>query len=266
MDEKEIFKEEIVRKACKEKFDEQLDGIKEISKAIELYKNVKDAVSKEEIDNNYFKYVENSLEDKLFSDAKIKEVEPNVLIEVVCPELIEIEKFDSSKLEIENIGMHFEEQENYIDKICIYDGKLVNVFGVKENKPHEWTKYEARKFTRADMIEAVATEYEEGQTVKLYQYDEYYIGIENERIKVFTERKVTALVKIEETILDKIKAKISNLFTKKKCYPNLNLVYDSNPNRLKDFEYKSKVDAKTRMKALLNKEREITRNIIKEEQ
>lgn len=264
MDEKETIKKENVEKTNKEKFDEQLENIKEISKAIELYKNVKEAVSKKEVDYNYLKYVENSLEDKFFSDA-IKDIEPKVLLEVVCPDLAEIEKFNSNKLQIENIGMHFEEQQNYIDKICVYDGKLVNVFGIKENKPHEWLKYEARKFTRADMIEAVAAEYEEGQTVKLYQYDEYYIGIENERIKVFTERKITSLVKIQETIFDKIKSKISNLFAKKKCYPNLNLVFDSNPNRLKDFEYKSKVDAKVRMKALLNKEREITRNTIKEQ-
>lgn len=265
MDEKETIKKENVEKTNKEKFDEQLENIKEISKAIELYKNVKEAVSNKEIDNNYIKYVEKSLEDKFFSDANIKDILPKVLIEVVCPDLIEIEKFDSNKLQIENIGMHFEEQQNYIDKICIYDGKLVNVFGIKENKPQEWIKYEARKFTRADMIEAVAAQYEEGQKVKLYQYDEYYIGIENERIKVFTERKITSLLKIEETIFDKIKSKIASLFAKKKYYPNLNLVFDSNPNRLKDFEYKSKVDAKARMKALLNSEREITRNTIKEQ-
>ena len=94
----------------------------------------------------------------------------------------------------------------------------------------------------------------------LYQYDEYYIGVQEDRIKVFTERKITALVKIEETIFDKIKSKLSNIFVKKKCYPNLELVFDSNPNRLKDFEHKSsKFDAKTRMRVLLNKEREITR-------
>lgn len=265
MDEKEIAKQENVEKTCKEKFEDRLEKVKNISEVLELYKNVKEAVSNKEIDYNYLKYIENSLEDKFFSDANIKDILPKVLIEVICPDLIEIEKFDSNKLQIENVGMHFEEQQNYIDKICIYDGKLVNVFGIKENKQHEWIKYEARKFTRADMIEAVAACYEEGQTVKLYQYDEYYIGIENERIKVFTERKITSLAKIEETILDKIKSKIANLFAKKKCYPNINLVFDSNPNRLKDFEYKSKVDAKARMKALLNSEREITRNTIKEQ-
>lgn len=264
MCEKEITKQENVEKTCKEKLEDRLEKVKNISEILELYKNVKEAVSNEEVDNNFLKYIENSLEDKFFSDANIKDILPKVLIEVICPDLVEIEKFDSNKLQIENIGMHFEEQQNYIDKICIYDGKLVNVFGIKENKPQEWLKYEARKFTRADMIEAVAAMYEEGQKIKLYQYDEYYIGIESERIKVFTERKVTSLVKIEETIFDKIKTKISSLFAKKKCYPNLNLAFDSNPNRLKDFEYKSKVDAKARMKALLNSEREITRSTIKE--
>ncbi len=265
MDDKDIIEKENVEKTCKEKFEDKLEKIAKISEALELYKNVKDAVSNGEVDYNYLKYVENSLEDKLFCDTNIKDIEPKILIEAICPDLINIESFDSSKLQIENIGMHFEEQQNYIDKICIYDGKLVNVFGIKENKPQEWLKYEARKFTRADMIEAVAAMYKEGKKVSLYQYDEYYIGIESDRIKVFTERKITSLVKIEETIFDKIKSKILNLFTKKKLYPNLNLVFDSNPNRLKDFEYKSKVDAKARMKALLNKEREITRNTIKEQ-
>ena len=50
------------------------------------------------------------------------------------------------------------------------------------------------------------------------------------------------------------------LFTKKKYLPNIELVHDSNPNRFKDFKHTSKIDAKSRMKVLLNKEREITRS------
>ena len=109
------------------------------------------------------------------------------------------------------------------------------------------------------MIEAISAKYEEGRKIKLYQFDEYYVAVEEERIKVYSERKITALVKIEETIFDKIKLKLSNIFIKKKSYPNLELVYDSNPNRLNNFEHKSKFAAKNRMKALLNCEREITR-------
>ena len=71
--------------------------------------------------------------------------------------------------------------------------------------------------------------------------------------------------KIEETIFDKIKNKLvgifnKKVFAKKKYLPNIELIYDTNPNRFKTFEHKSKIDAKLRMKALLNKEREITRN------
>lgn len=252
---------EKVQKTCKEQFDEILEKIKKMSEAIELHDNVKEAVSKEEVDYNYLKYIENSLEDKLFCDAKIKGILPKVLLEVVCPDLKNIENFDVSKLEIEDIGLHFEEQENYIDKICVYDGKLISVFGISELQPEKVIKYESRKFTRVDMIEAVQAQYQEGQTVQLYQYDEYYIGIESERIKVFSERKITALVKIEETVFDKIKTKLFNFFKKKKrCYPKLELVYDSNPNRIKDIEHTSKFDAKSRMKILLNKEREVARN------
>jgi hypothetical protein len=236
-----------------------------MSEAIELHTNVKDAVQKEEVDNNYLKYIENSLEDKLFCDAKFDKLKSKVLLETVCPDLINIENFECNKLEIENIGSHFEEQENYIDKICVYDGKLINIFGVSETNPEKVIKYEPRKFTRADMIEAVKAQYEEGNTVKLYQYDEYYVGIENERIKVFSERKITALAKIEDTVFDKIKQKLTNLlsikpFSKKKFYPSLELVYDNDQNRLKNFETKSKFDAKSRMKTLLINERKQTRN------
>lgn len=248
------------QKTKKEEFDEILEKIKKMSEAIELHNNVKEAVSKEEVDYNYLRYVENSLEDKLFSGVCTDGIMPKVLLEVVCPDLTEIENFDENKLEIKNIGSHFEEQENYIDKICVYEHKLINVFGISEMHPDRVIKYESRKFSRVDMIEAVQAQYEEGQSVSLYQYDEYYIGIQEERIKVFTERKITALVKAEETIFDKIKSKLASVFAKKKCnYPNLELVYDSNPNRLKDFKNKSKFDAKNRMKILLNKEREITR-------
>lgn len=260
-EEKDVEKiQDTVEKNCKEKFEEILEKIKKMSDAIQLHENVKKAVSKEELDSNYLKYIENSLEEKLFCDATINGITPKTLLEIVCPDLVNIQNFEANKLQIENIGTHFEEQENYIDKICIYSNKLLSVFGVSENDQNKVQKYETRKFTRVDMIEAIQAQYEEGKTVQLQQYDEYYIGIEEERIKVFSERKITALMKLEETVFDKIKSKLSSMFVKKACYPNLELVYDSNPNRLKEFEYKSKFDAKARMKYLLRREREVTRN------
>lgn len=243
----------------KDEFELILEKIKKMSEAIELHENVKKAVSQNDVDNSYLKYVENSLEDRIFCDARFDKIKPKVLLELVCKDLANIENFDVSKLEIQDIGSHFEEKENYIDKICVYDGKLISVFGINELNSEKWIKYESRKFSRVDMIEAVKAQYEEGKTVQLYQYDEYYIGIEANRIKVFSERKITALAKIEESVFDKIKVKFANIFAKKKIYPNIELVYDSNPNRLKDIETKSKFNAKIRMKALLNKEREMTR-------
>ncbi len=266
MSEKEIIKEQNVEqidkeKECKEKFEKTLENVRKISEFVELYKNVKEAVSKKEIDYNYLKYVENSLEDRLFNSTNIKGILPKIFFEIICPDLVNIEKFDENKIQIQDIGSHFEEQENYIDKICIYDNKLVSVFGINENKQEEAIKYEPRKFSRVDIIQEVERQYEEGKKVQLYQYDEYYVGVEEERIKVFSERKITALAKVEETIFDKIKSKFAKAFTKKRNYPNIELVYDSNPNRLKEFKQKSKIDAKSRMKLLLYKEREITRNI-----
>ena len=261
----ELNKIEEEKKARREEFDSILEKIKKMSEAIELHTNVKEAVSKEEVDNSYLKYIENSLKDKFFCDAKFDKIRSKVLIEVVCPDLENIENFEIDKLEIEDIGSHFEEQENYIDKICTYDGKFICLFGINETNPEKVIKYEARKFTRTDMIEAICEKLEEGKITKMEQYDEYYVVTDESGLKVFSERKITALLKVEETIFDKIKNKLAELFnkrlfTKKKYLPNIELVYDSNPNRFKDFKHTSKIDAKSRMKILLNKEREITRS------
>lgn len=254
-----------INKKRKEEFDSILEKIKKMSDAIELHTNVKKAVSKEEVDNNYLNYVENSLEDKLFNDVKFDKIKSKILLEVVCPNLVNIENFKIEKLEITDIGSHFEEQDNYIDKICIYDNKFICLFGVDEQNSDKVIKYEPRKFSRIDIVEAIYEKLGQGKIARLEQYDEYYVVKDISGIKVFSERKLTSLMKIEDTMFDKIKHKLTSLFTitlftKKKCIPNVELIYDTNPNRFKNFKQSSKVDAKNRMKVLLTKEREITRN------
>lgn len=59
-------KVEFEKKDTREQFEEILEKIKKMSEAIELHDNVKKAVEKEEVDYNYLRYVENSLEEKLF--------------------------------------------------------------------------------------------------------------------------------------------------------------------------------------------------------
>ena len=249
----------------KDEFDSILDKIKKMSDAVELHTNVKKAVSDNEVDNNYLKYIENSLEDKLFNDAKFDKIKSKVLIEVVCPELINIENFEIGKLEITDVSSHYEEIENYIDKICLYDGKFVCMFGVNERNAEDVIKYEARKFIRADMLEAIMKKVSNDKISKMEQYDEYYVLTTDEGIKIYSERKATALLKMEESIFDKIKSKISALinaasFSKSKYLPKIDLIFDTNQNRLKNFKTGSKVDAKKRMKVLLNSERELTRS------
>lgn len=261
----ELNKIEEEKRTRKEEFDSILEKIKKMSDAIELHTNVKEAVSKEEVDNSYLKYIENSLEDKFFCDVKFNKIRSKVLLEIVCPDLKNIENFEIEKLEISDIGSHFEEQDNYIDKICTYNGKFICLFGVNETNPEKVIKYESRKFTRTDMIEAICEKLEEGKTVQMEQYDEYYIVTDENGLKVFSERKITALLNIQETFFDKVKNKLTEIFNKKvfakkKYLPNIELIYDSNPNRLKDFKHSSKIDAKSRMKVLLNKEREVTRS------
>ena len=252
-------------KTRKEEFDSILEKIREMSDAIELHTSVKKAVSKEEVDNTYLKYIENSLEDKLFDDVKFDKINSNILLEVICPDLVNIENFEIDKLEIADIGSHFEEEDNYIDKICTYDNNFICLFGVNEENNDKVIKYEQRKFSRLDIIEAISKKIEQGKTVQMEQYDEYYIIKDTNGTKVFSERKMTSLIKMEDTMFDKIKSKLTslfkiNLFTKKKSLPNVELIYDTNPNRFKNFKHSSKVDAKNRMKTLLTKERETIRN------
>lgn len=264
----EDVKEEInveEKKDVKEQFDAILDKIKMMSEALELHTDVKKAVENNEVEDTYLKYIENALEDRLFCDVKFDKLKSKVLIEFVLPGLVGIEDFDVKKLVIDDIGSHFEEGENYIDKICVYDNKFICLFGVNENNPEKQIKYEARKFTRVDMIEAIKLQCKDQDGYNIYQYDEYYIVDNNNGIKVYSERKVTSLVAVQETIFDKIKSKFASLFTKKfgkkKFLPTLNLIYESNPNRFDTMEHgKSKVDAKNRMKVLLKSERNIVRS------
>ena len=258
----EAQKEEVNKK---DEFDKILEKIKKMSDAVELHNNVKKAVSDKEVDGNYLKYIENSLEDKLFSDAKFDKLKSKVLIEVICPKLTGIENFEIDKLDIIDISSHFEEIENYIDKICLYDNKFICMFGVNERNSENILEYEARKFIRTDMIEAIMKKIDSNKVSKLEQYDEYYVVTTQDGIKIFSERKSTALLKVEETIFDKLKSKLSSLFTitvfsKKKYLPKIDIVYDTNQNRFKDFKTTSKFDAKNRMKVLLKNEREITRS------
>lgn len=248
----------------KDEFDIALDGVKNLTEVVELYESIKSSVGTDGIDTNYLKYVENTIEDKFFSGASYEGISSKVLIEVICPSIVGIEDFNIEKLDIQTVGNHFEELDNYIDKICVYDGKFISMFGVKEVNADDFIKYEQRKFTRTDMIEAISAQYPENKKIDMCQYDEYYVCTEADRMKVYTERKIVALAKLEDTVFDKIKQKLtslfSNPFTKKKYLPNLTLVYDTNPNRIKDIEVSSKVNAKSRMKTLLSKERKITRD------
>ncbi len=266
-----VVQEETSKMSKKDEFSSILDKIQEMEDAIELHNSVKEALSNEEVDTNYLKYIENSIEDKIFCDAKFDKISPKVLIEIICPELKKFEKsekFDITKLEITDIGSHYEEQVNYLDKVCTYDGKLVCIFGVEENNVENFVKYESRKFVRQEILESVKAKVEPGKVVQMEQYDNYYVIQDEISVKIYKEKQVTALTQVKETPFDKIKAKLLDFFKKlnsrnKAIYPIIELIYDSNPNRFKDMKHHSKVDAKNRMKILLDKERLITRETVK---
>lgn len=65
-------KVELEKNNIKEQFDEILKKIKRMSEAIELHNDVKKSVEKEQVDYNYLRYIENSLEEKLFRRSRYK--------------------------------------------------------------------------------------------------------------------------------------------------------------------------------------------------
>ena len=265
----EAEKPEDEKQKRKEEFDAILEKIKKMSEAVELHSTVKDSVSKKEVDKNYLNYIDNTLEDKIFDTTKFDKIKSKTLFEIVCPNLTKIENFEIGKLEIVDIGHHFENEVNYIDKLCVYDNKFICLFGVDDKNHDNVLKYEPRKFTRADMIEAICDKLDDDKKVKMEQYDEYYVVTTDDDLKVFSERVITSLVKVEESVFDKIKNKLTslftiNLFSKKKYLPNIELIYDTNQNRFEKIKTskESKIKAKNRMKELLRQEREVTRNTI----
>ncbi len=256
----------------KDNFEERLAKLKNVKEALTLEEEVNKAIQAKQIDENYIQYIRNSIENQFFCDVKFDKISTKFFIEQICPMIMNLlkdneENIDIQHLTIDDVGEHFEGQVHYLDKICIYQNHLVCLFGVKDTNRDEAVIYERRKFSREDRIEAVKAKYEEGKEVELEQYDEYYLGIEPDRIKVFSERKMMALAPIQETPFDKIKNKLTKIFSnnlfnhKKRVLPHLELVYDTNPNRWKNFENHSKTDAKLRMKFLLAREREQTRNV-----
>lgn len=247
-------------------YDIKLEKITNLSEAVELHQNVKQSVDNNEIEINYLKYIENYLQEKFFNGVVFEEMQANALFDVISPELLKVENFNSAKLDIAVIGHHFEEQDNYIDLICTYDNQFICLFGVMEKNKQKTLKYEPRKFSRTDMIEAVSSKIEKDKKVQMEQYDEYYVTTDELGIKVFSERKIVSILKIEETKFDKIKNKLISIFNKKifikkKPMANMELVYDSNPNRFKNIKSTNKNIVKNRMKALLTNERRITRNV-----
>ena len=145
MDERENNIVEDVEITKKELLEEKLEKVKTIADATASYTEMKEALENKEIEGEYARYFINTLEDKIFYDAKFDKINPKVLLEVICPRLIDIEDFQLEKLAIEEIGSHLEEQENYLDKICTYEHKLICLFGVNEKKPEEVQVYEERK-------------------------------------------------------------------------------------------------------------------------
>ena len=153
---------ENVEKKRKEEFDSILEKIKKMSDAIKLHSNVKEAVLKKEVDNNYLKYIDNSLEDKLFNDAKFDKIKSKVLLEIVCPKLVAIENFEIQKLDIIDIGNHFEELENLAKFLsnfkCVKRVELLPFHKMGEYKWKElgmdYKLYSTKEPTNAEMEKA----------------------------------------------------------------------------------------------------------------
>ena len=97
MDERENNIVEDVEITKKELLEEKLEKVKTIADATVSYTEMKEALENKEIEEEYARYFINTLEDKIFYDAKFDKISPKVLLEVICPRLIDIENFQLEK-------------------------------------------------------------------------------------------------------------------------------------------------------------------------
>ena len=253
----------------KDKIDNKLNHIRNMNDDANIYIQAKSLYKENVIDASFFKYVINTLEDKVFDDVSYDKMNAQMLLENVCIPLKNVSNFKIEYLKIDTIGKHLnDENVLYEDKIITYNNVFVNIVSIEERNKFSFVRMRPMKFVRKEIVEALKEKYENGEEVQVSQYNTYLVVQARKHLKIYVKKQTKALATIHESIFDKIKAKIAmflekNPITKKKYLPELQLIYDSNPSRIHEIKTKNKSKnyAKNRMKVLLESERKITRSV-----
>lgn len=256
------------RLSNKDKIDNKLNRIKNMNDVANIYIQAKSLYKENVIDESFFKYVINTLEDKVFDDVSYDKMNAQMLLENVCIPLKNVSNFRIENLKIDTIGRHLNDNILYEDKIITYNNVFVNIVNIDERNKLSFVRMRPMKFVRKEIAEALKERYENGEEVQVSQYNTYLVVQASRHLKIYVKKQTKALATIHESFFDKIKAKIAmflekNPITKKKYLPELQLIYDSNPSRIHELraKNKSKNYAKNRMKVLLESERKITRSV-----
>ena len=248
--------------SVKDRLDNMLQSAQKLSDYSTVYNYALKTFSENIIDLNFMKYVENTIEDKLYTESEFDRINTLMLLEIACNEIKDVEDFSSRKMRIENVKKYGSTR----DVIVLYDDKVVGMYSLEGGRNGDYEKINPMKFVKKEYIDGIKQKYTKDKDAKVNQYSDYFVITEEKHIKVFVPKQdETSLAKVEETVIDKIRNRIAkfidnNVLTKRKYLPELVLAYDSNPNRIKTIKTaKSKSAAKDRMKVLLDSERELTR-------
>lgn len=266
-----LTNEVVEEKNISEEFDIKIDNLKNdssIDKIKDLYYELENSYKLKEIDNQYFKYATQYITDTYFSRMKGCQLTLRVIVEKIFND---IQKSGENEINIEDvnvlgIGVHIKNNRMVQDTLCMYGGNVVSIFGIYEDDETQYESYEKQTYIQPNIMEAIRKYIDSSEKANIEKYEGYYFvkNQENYRVQIYKEKEETSLTKTGENGIDKIKSKLCKLFgismfSKKKFLANMEKLYDTDADLYEDIlqNKKTKVNAKNRMKILLQAERKL---------
>ncbi|MDO5557021.1 MAG: hypothetical protein Q4G05_02080 [Clostridia bacterium] len=249
----------------KDNLEQNLEEVNNYSELIKLYREANLCLKKKKLINQDIIYIEQQIRNKFFNSEVFDKYSTKVILKQIVAYVKDIEDFDESKLSLIEVGETVEETRTLQDVACLYEEKFVSLFGILKDDYNLSKKYNLKKYMKPNFFEVVKSKSNKGEC-KIEQYGDYFILKESDRLCIYKEKPITALVNVEQTAFDKMKLKLmsffdKNIFTRNKFLPNMMEVY--NTNKLKQFDLDasttSKSKAKNRMKNVLIGDRIRTR-------
>lgn len=254
----------MVIKMEKEVFEQKLEEIKDYKEVVKLYRDLNFKYKKKKISDQDLQYIEQQIREKFFCDEKFSKYSTKVILKQVAAYVKEIEDFDEKNLNLIELGESMDDEKVMQDILCMYKEKFISIFGIEKDNFLSSKRYDMKKYMQPNFFEAIKAKSNK-DSAKVQQYGKYFVLMEEEKLSIYKEKVVTALVSLEQTAFDKMKFKLmnffnKNIFAKNKYLPMVEEVFNSNKLRNYVEEGKSsKVKAKNRMKNVLLGDRIRTR-------